>query len=185
MMTDRVLSHSSFSHIVDVSIERIDIADWLFNLPEAEYQRCCPPDHIGAGATSTDNDRRMSINVEMIGEPLMVQHYIGEITEPHLCRMVSLSDAFTPNGRTKVHVLWELSVKPINSTQCEYINSVTATPTEEFLDFIKRHGISFEQAAAARQAAGGDHNRRETPLFGESIARRALVRSSPLRRVVG
>ena len=87
-MTDRILSHSSFSHIVDVPIERIDIADWLFNLPEAEYQRCCPPDHIAAGATSTDNGRRMSINVEMIGETLMIEHYIGEITEPHLCRMV-------------------------------------------------------------------------------------------------
>ena len=59
-MTDRILSHSSFSHIVDVPIERVDIADWLFNLPEAEYQRCCPPDHIAAGATSTDNGRRMS-----------------------------------------------------------------------------------------------------------------------------
>ena len=70
-MTDRILSHSSFSHIVDVPIERIDIADWLFNLPEAEYQRCCPLDHIAAGATSTDNGRRMSINVEMIGETLM------------------------------------------------------------------------------------------------------------------
>jgi hypothetical protein len=33
MMTDRILSHSSFSHIiVDVPIERIDIADWLFTL---------------------------------------------------------------------------------------------------------------------------------------------------------
>jgi hypothetical protein len=30
-----------------------------------------------------------------------------------------------------------------------------ASVTEEFLDFIKQHGISFEQAAAARQAAGG------------------------------
>ena len=87
-MTDRILSHSSLSHIVDVPIERIDIAVWLFNLPEAEYQRCCPPDHIAAGATSTDNGRRMSINVEMIGETLMIQHYIGEITGPHLCRMV-------------------------------------------------------------------------------------------------
>ena len=65
---------------------------------------------------------------------------------------------------------------------CEYTNSVTATPTEEFLDFIKQHGISFEQAAAARQAAGADHNRRETPLFAESIARKALVRSSAQRQ---
>jgi hypothetical protein len=35
-MTDRILSHSAFSHIVAVPIERIDITDWLFNLPEAE-----------------------------------------------------------------------------------------------------------------------------------------------------
>jgi hypothetical protein len=39
--------------------------------------------------------------------------------------------------------------------------SVMAIATEEFLDFIKRHGISFGQAAATRQAAGGAHNRRE------------------------
>ena len=181
-MTGRILSQSTFSHLIDVPIECIDIADWLFNLPEAEYQRCCPPDHIAAGATSTDNGRRMSINVEMIGETLMIQHYIGEVTEPYLCRMVSLSDAISANGRTKVHVLWELSVKPIGSTRCEYTNSVTATPTEEFFDFIKQHGISFEQASVARQAAGGDHNRRETPLFAASIARRALARSSALRR---
>jgi len=186
-MTDRILSHSSFSQIVDVPIERVDIADWLFNLPEAEYQRCCPPDHIAAGATSTDDGRRMSINVEMIGETLMIQHNVGEITERHLCRMASLSDAISVNGRTKVHVLWELSVKPISGTRCEYTNSVTATPTEEFFDFIKQHGISFEQAAAARQAAGGDHNRRETPLFAESIARSALavVRHSKRRQIAG
>jgi hypothetical protein len=53
-MIDRILSQSSFSHLIDVPIECIDIADWLFNLPEAEYQRCCPPDHIAAGATSTE-----------------------------------------------------------------------------------------------------------------------------------
>ena len=181
-MTDRILSHSSFSHIVDVPIQRIDIADWLFNLPEAEYQRCCPPDHIATGATSTDDGRRMSINVEMIGETLMIQHNVGEITERHLCRMASLSDAISANGRTKV-----LSVKPISSTRCEYTNSVTATPTEQFFDFIKQHGLSFEQAAAARQTAGGDHNRRETPLFAESIARSALavVRHSKRRQIAG
>jgi len=45
------------------------------------------------------------------------------------------------------------------------------------LDFIAQHGISFEQAAATRQRDGSDHNRRETPLFAESIARRALSRA--------
>jgi len=48
------------------------------------------------------------------------------------------------------------------------------------MDFIAAHNISFEQAAAARQRDGGDHNRRETPFYAESIARRALARQFTL-----
>jgi hypothetical protein len=40
----------------------------------------------------------MSINVEMIGKTLMVEHYVAEVATPALRRMVSVSDAFTPNG---------------------------------------------------------------------------------------
>ncbi len=53
---------------------------------------------------------------------------------------------------------------------------VVAHPTQEFLDFIAVHGTPFEDAAAARQRDGGDHNSRETPLFAASIERRALAR---------
>jgi hypothetical protein len=174
-MNDRTLSASSFSHVINAPIERVDIADWLFNLPEAEYQRCCVPDHIAAGVTTTDEGRRMSINVETIGQTLVIQHYVGEITEKHLCRMVSQSDVITPNGRTKVQVVWELSVAPIDAQRCEYTNRVTASATDEFLAFIAEHGIAFEDARAARQEASSNHNSRETPLFAQSIERRALA----------
>lgn len=176
IITDKQLSSSAFSAVINAPIEQVDIADWLFNLPEAEYQRCCPPDHISAGTTSTDDGKRMSINVEMIGKTLMVQHYVAEVATPSLCRMVSTSDAFTPNGRTRVQVIWTLSVKKIDANTCEYTNSVVAHPTQEFLDFIAVHGTPFEDAAAARQRDGGDHNSRETPLFAASIERRALAR---------
>ncbi|MBV7534980.1 hypothetical protein KW842_04270 [Duganella sp. sic0402] len=171
--TDLVLSQSAFSHIIDVPFEKVDIAKWLFTLPDAEYQRCAPPDHIAAGATYTDDGRRMSINVEMIGSGLVVQHYVGEITEAAHCRMVSTSDVFTPNGRTKVQVIWDLSVRKLDDQRCEYTNGVISHPTEEFLAFIKENGVTWEKAAADRQSASGDHNRRETPLFAESIARAA------------
>ncbi|WP_227245280.1 hypothetical protein [Paraburkholderia caribensis] len=121
---DLVLSQSAFSHVVDVPFDAIDIASWLFALPDAEYQRCAPPDHIAAGATWTDDGRRMSINVEQIGTGLVVQHYVGEITEKNYCRMVSLSDVFTPHGRTKVQVIWELSAKQLADGKTEYTNSV-------------------------------------------------------------
>lgn len=48
---DTILSQSAYSAEIDIPLEKIDIADWLFNLPEAEYLRCCPPDHIAAGVT--------------------------------------------------------------------------------------------------------------------------------------
>ncbi|WP_109477130.1 hypothetical protein [Paraburkholderia sp. C35] len=173
---DLILSQSAFTHVVDVPIESIDIASWLFELPDAEYQRCAPPDHIAAGATWTDDGRRMSINVEQIGSGLVVQHYVGEVTEKHYCRMVSLSDVFTPHGRTKVQVIWELSAKTLPDGKTEYTNSVISHPTDEFLAFIEKNGATFEQAAHDRQVASGDHNRRETPLFAESIARAARAK---------
>jgi hypothetical protein len=104
----------------------------------------------------------MSINVEMIGKTLIVQHYVGEVVTPSLCRMVSSSDAFTPNGRTRVQVIWTLSLKRVDDQSCEYTNSVVAHSTAEFMEFI------------------GYHNLRETPLFAASIARKALRRACNL-----
>jgi hypothetical protein len=41
ILGDKILSPSAYSHVIAAPLEKIDIADWLFNLPEAEYQRCC------------------------------------------------------------------------------------------------------------------------------------------------
>jgi hypothetical protein len=172
---DLILFRSIFSRIINVPLEKIDIANWLFTLPDAEYQRCCPPDHIAVGSTTTDDGRPMSINVEKIGTDLMIQHFVGEIVDKQICRMVSTSDVFTSHGRTKVQVIWELSVRPIDYGQCEYSNLVISYPTEEFLGFIRWQGMTFEQAARERNATVSDHNRRETPLFAESIARAAIA----------
>jgi hypothetical protein len=173
IISDKQLSSSAFSHVINAPIEKVDIADWLFKLSVAEYQRCCPPDHIACGATSTDDGKPMSIHVEMIGRTLMIQHYVAETATPTFCRMVSVSDAFTPNGRTRVQVIWTLSVKRIDDKSCEYTNSVVAHPTAQFMKFIAEHKISFENAVVAPQRFGRDHNRRETPLLAASIERKA------------
>jgi hypothetical protein len=175
VLDDRILSQSAYSAEIDVPIQQIDIADWLFNLTEAEYQRACPPDHIAAATTTTDDGRRMSINVEMIGSGLVVQHYVAEEAGKTYVRMNSISDVFTANGRTQVNVIWELKAEAIDGGRTRYTNKVTAHPTDAFMAFLEQHGLSYEDAAAARQAAGGDHNRRETPLFAASIGRRALA----------
>ena len=174
-MSDQVISQSAYTAVINAPIDAVDIAGWLLHLPDAEYQRCAPPDHIACGYTTTDDGRPMSINVEQIGDALIIQHYVGEITENHHCRMVSLSDSFVPNERTKVQVIWDLSVEPIDDEHCELTNSVTGLTTPEFLTSIRESGITFEQAAATTQAAISDHNRRETPGFAGSIERSALA----------
>jgi hypothetical protein len=74
MTTDPTLSLSTVTHIINAPLEKVNIADWLFNLPDAEYQRCSPA-YIAAGHTTSDDGRPMSINVETIGGALMVQHF--------------------------------------------------------------------------------------------------------------
>ncbi len=97
MLNDRTLSLSTVSATINTPIEKVNIADWLPHLPDAEYQRCAHA-HIAAGTTTADDGRAMSINVETIGDTFVVQHYVAEIHEPQLCRMVSISDSISPAG---------------------------------------------------------------------------------------
>lgn len=173
VLTDKVLSNAVFTATIDAPIGKIDINQWLRTLPDKEYQRCAPPDHKAAGYTVTDDGRPMSINVEMIGAGLVVQHYVYEIAEKDHCHMVSISDVLTPAGWTTCQVNWDLKADPVDEKTSRYTNTVISHPTVEFMQFIERNGQTFEEAAAARQAASGDHCRRETPLYAASIGRYA------------
>jgi len=176
--TDLVLSSLEVVHEVDVRWEDVDIAEWLSTLPDHEYQRCAPGDHKAAGTTVDDDGTPMSINVEMIGSSLVVQQYRFEVAEAHHCHLVSLSDVLTPHGWTTQQVVWDLRMERLGDTRARYRNAVVSHPTEQFLEFIAGRGQTFEEAAAARQAASGAHNRLETPLYAESIARRAALRAA-------
>jgi len=177
ILTDMVLVESEKTATIHAPVERVDIADWLLHLPDAEYQRCAAPDHIAAGTTTTDDGWPMSVNVEVIGGSLMVQHYVAEVHEPHHCRMVSLSDVQTPAGWTKIQVIWDLSVTALDSASCRYTNQVISYPTQAFLEKFKVAGISFEDVVADRQVATDEHNRRETALYAQSLQRKALASS--------
>jgi hypothetical protein len=83
----------------------------------------------------------------------------------------SVSDIFTPTGRTTINVLWEMSVKAIDGDRCELTNHVRSSATKDFLAFMEREGIPFEVFRAQRQPMSIAHNRGETPLFAASIER--------------
>ncbi len=148
-MDDNTLVDSSFSATIHAPIEEVDIPTWCFSLPEAEYQACSPA-HCSAGVTTAPDGRRMSINVEVLGGSPMVQHYVEEISERGHLRLVSNSDVFTPTGRIKVGVIWDLSVKKIDDESCEFTNTVHSTSTPELMNFLQSrafHGKSLKQPA--------------------------------------
>ena len=171
---DNRVADSSFTVVIDAPIEKVDIPAWCYSLSDAEYQACSPA-HIAAGATTTPDGRRMSINVEDIGGSVIVQHYVEEIGQADHLRLVSHSDLFTPSGRTKLDVVWDLSVKPLDDTTCQFTNSVRSFAPSEMIDFIASQGIPLEIFRAGRGPISEAHNRQETPMFAKSIERHALT----------
>src|ERR1700733_6375522 len=172
-MEDNELVKSSFSATINAPIEKIDIPAWCFTLPESEYQSCSPA-HCSAGATITPDGRRMSINVEILGGSLIVQHYVEDIAAPDHLRLVSTSDLFTPAGRTKIRVVWDLHVKKLDEQTGEWTNTVHSSATPELEEFLGSQGIPWDVFRAARKPVSEAHNRQETPLFAQSIERHAL-----------
>ena len=175
-MDDNTLVESSFSARINAPIEKVDIPSWCFSLSESEYQACSPA-HCSAGATASPDGRRMSINVEILGGSPMVQHYVEEIGERDHLRLVSISDIFTPTGRIKMGVTWDLSVKKIDDQSCEFTNTVHTSATAELLDFLAKQGIPLEVYKSARKPISEAHNKQETPFFAKSIERHALGNS--------
>ena len=116
-----------------------------------------------------------TLNVEMIGTTLTIQHAVHEIFEKHHLRLVSLSDAAYPAGMDDQSGTWELRVTDNGDGTCQLSNGILAHPTTDGMAFYAANGITLEQAAAARQEASDGHNHRETPNYAASIARRALA----------
>ena len=174
-MEDLTLVKSSFSAIVNAPVEKVDIPSWCFTLSESEYQSCSPA-HCSAGATTSPDGRRMSINVEILGGSLILQHYIEEVARPDHLRLVSTSDVFTPTGRTKIGVIWDLVVRKVDDKTCEFTNTVQTCATAELLDFLGSQGIPLDVFRGARKPISEAHNRQETPMFAKSIERHALQR---------
>lgn len=172
-MTNEQIVDSSFTAVVNAPIAKIDLPSWAFALPDKEYQGCSPA-HVAAGFTTAPDGTRMSINVEIIGGSLMVQHYVETLGEPDHLILDSISDVFTPSGRTTIRVVWELSVKAIDDEKCEFTNHVQSFATEEMLTLLDRQGIPFEVFRTQRQPMSIAHNAGETPLFAASIERAAL-----------
>src|SRR4030088_985740 len=95
--------YSESKAVIHAPADKIDIPEWLFTLTDKEYQQCSIA-HIAGGATRSPDGKRMSINVEMAGPALMVQHWTEETAEKQHSRLASLSDMFAQQERTRVQL---------------------------------------------------------------------------------
>ena len=171
-MNDNQIVDSSFKAIINAPIERVDIPQWCFNLSEREYQGCSPA-HVAAGFTTTPDGKRMSINVEIIGGSLMVQHYVETLGRKDHPILESTSDVFTPNGRTTIRVTWELSVKEIAPGKCELTNRVETHATDELVTLLE--GRAFRSNSSELSAS-------RSQLLITRARRRCLPRASSAQR---
>jgi hypothetical protein len=118
-MNEHQIVDSTSTAIGNAPIEKIDIPAWCFALSEQEYLGCSPA-HVSAGFTTTPDGKRMSINVEIIGGNLMVQHYVGTLGHKDHLILDLESDVFTPTERTRIHVTWELSVEDVGKRKVRF-----------------------------------------------------------------
>src|SRR3977135_1743487 len=138
------LLRSDSKAVIHAPVDKIDIPEWLFTLTDEEYQQCSIA-HIAGATTRSPDGERMSINVEMAGPALMVQHWTEEIAEKQHGRLVSLSDMFAQQERTKVLLTWDMRGKPLSESSCEFTNSIFVFGTDEFLAFVEKSESPPEQ----------------------------------------
>lgn len=174
-MTDEVIARSVAEATIHAPLASIDLAEWVFTLTDSEYQ-ACSKNHIAAAATLTPEGKRMSINVEHVGN-LMVQHYVEDIAERSRCRLVSLSDSIGPDigSRVKIVVIWSFNADAIDADTTRLTNSVEVRSTPDYLEVLEKRGVPFAKASELAQHALTAHNAEETPLFAKDIERKALA----------
>ena len=175
-MTDEVIARSVAEATIHAPLASIDLSEWVFTLTDSEYQ-ACSKNHIAAAATLTAEGKRMSINVERVGN-LMVQHYVEDIAQRSYCRLVSLSDSIGPDigSCVKIIVVWTFNADAVDADTTRLTNSVEVRSTPGYLEVLETRGVPFAKASELAQQALSAHNAEETPLFARDIEGKALAK---------
>jgi hypothetical protein len=167
-ISDNLIASSEATVAVNIDMHHVNLSDWIQQLTEFEYQQCSVA-HRTMAVSKTPDGRPLAINVEVFGQLLMVQHYVMEVAEKHYCKLVSVSDAFYPQGQTTMLVIWEFFLTDSLGAKTEFTNKVTLAATNNFLIFVTAGGLTLDQVRPGVQEDLDSHNREETYHFGKSI----------------
>jgi hypothetical protein len=175
-LTDDVIAKSVAEATIHAPLGAIDLTEWVFTLTDSEYQ-ACSKNHIAAAVTLAPEGKRMSINVEHVGN-LMAHHYVEDVAQRSRCRLRSLSESIGPNigSGVKVVVTWMFVADEIDSGTTRLTNSVEVRSAPGYLEALQKRSVPFAKASEAAQQALRAHNAEETPLFAKDIEHKALAK---------
>ncbi|MBL0742685.1 hypothetical protein [Chryseolinea lacunae] len=169
------ITSQSVTALVHAPFEKINLTEWLFTLRDHEYQACSAA-HLGCGTSVSPEGKRMSLNVELIGGTLLVQHYVEDISLSDHCRVNSISDSISAAGNTTLGITWELKIRKVNDDSCELTNRVVVNFTDAFLTLLQHANITDLEPVKLRMAENVKaHNHEETPRFASDIEKKALA----------
>lgn len=156
--------------VIDQAATNADLADWLQNLSDQDYQ-ACSGSHRAAGVFR-ENGTFGSINVEAIGGHLLVQHYLAVRADRNHVVMHSTKTRvyllhLLP---VTIEVIWTLQVEP-----CGTNDAVFRCAVETRMNPI----LTFVATLAALPYFLQRHVAEETPLFASDLSRKIAGYSLP------
>jgi hypothetical protein len=164
-MSGQLIAESAAEVIIRAPLASVDLTEWVFILTDSEYQ-ACSKDHYAGATTLTPEGKRMSLNVERVGN-LMVQQYVEDVAEPSHVRLVSQSDSIGPDigSRVKIVVIWAFTAAAIDAATTKFTNSVEVRSTLADIEALEGRGVPLAKASEAAQQALSAHNAEETPCL--------------------
>jgi hypothetical protein len=143
---------------IDAPIADLDLAHWVYAMGDRDYRRCARG-HLAAGSSPLPGGARSSINVEIVGGHLLVQHYEPELLEPHHIRMVSpASDMWIFRLiPARVRVIWEITLVPQSATACTFRDHIRVEHGSRLIWLLSK--LALVNRVVQR------HDNEETPLF--------------------
>lgn len=154
---------------IDAPIEQVDLARWLFELSDREYQ-ACSRGHRGAG-TFVEDGVRGTLNVESVGGTLMIQHYHEVGAEPARVEMLSQHTQAYVFHLIPTHfaVRWTLTAAP---------RSDATTTLQCDVEAIMPTALRVLAASVLVPYFLRKHVEEETPLFAADISRKLARRTA-------
>ena len=164
---------ASAKAIINAPIELINIGEWMFTLKSEEYAACAEG-HQGAAQGHLVSGKRFSVNLEIVADMFMIQHYIEKVAERDHVVGFSPNSVFFLNDTDYVisQITWDLKVTKLDDARCELSCSVISESENEA--FVTQLNAMLKDVPPEHTPLQ-QHIAEETPLFGKDIERKALA----------